>query len=307
MKISVIMPVYNVASYIERGIKSVLNQTYTDFELIIVDDGSTDTSSMICDQMASEDRRIRVFHKENGGVSSARQFGLEKAIGEYIIHVDPDDWIEPKMLELLLKQIIREKADMVICDYIEEDLMGISSYRSQKQDIRDNNDLIIALFEGKILGCCWNKLVKRKRFLEYSISFPKLVWCEDLFVCVSLLKKPIKVTFLNKGLYHYIRNDKSLTKTENENAGIYALMIEEEFRKILKGSNLWKIFEKTEMPWIAYLVLYYKATTKRDFYERFRDLKDSKSINSMVRIALCNYNFALFLVKIRKMIHSLKS
>lgn len=98
-KISVIVPVYKAEAYLHRCVDSIIAQTFTDWELLLVDDGSPDRSGDICDEYASKDARIRVFHKENGGVSSARQKGLDEAIGEYTIHADPDDWVEPTMLE----------------------------------------------------------------------------------------------------------------------------------------------------------------------------------------------------------------
>lgn len=117
-KISVIVPVYKAEAYLHRCVDSIIAQTFTDWELLLVDDGSPDRSGDICDEYASKDARIRVFHKENGGVSSARQKGLDEAIGEYTIHADPDDWVEPMMLEELYKKAKEDDADMVICDFI---------------------------------------------------------------------------------------------------------------------------------------------------------------------------------------------
>ena len=116
-KISIIVPVYKAEAYIRRCIDSILAQTLTDFELLLIDDGSPDGSGEICDTYAATDSRIRVFHKENGGVGSARQFGLDNAIGEYTIHADPDDWVDSTMLEELYYKAIEDQADMVLCDY----------------------------------------------------------------------------------------------------------------------------------------------------------------------------------------------
>lgn len=116
-KVSIIVPVYKAEKYINRCIDSILAQTYTDWELLLVDDGSPDRSGEICDEYAKKDSRIRVFHKENGGVSSARQMGQDKASGEYTIHADPDDWMEPTMLEELYAKAKEDDADMVLCDF----------------------------------------------------------------------------------------------------------------------------------------------------------------------------------------------
>ena len=115
--ISVISPIYNMERLLSKCIDSILAQTFNDFELILIDDGSTDRSGVICDEYATRDSRIKVIHKKNEGVSIARQLGIDFAQGEYTIHIDPDDWVEPKMLEELYKKAKSEHADMVICDY----------------------------------------------------------------------------------------------------------------------------------------------------------------------------------------------
>ena len=115
--ISIICPVYSAEKYIHRCLDSILAQTFTDFELLMIDDGSPDNSGKICDEYAEKDSRIRVFHKENGGVASARQIGLDNAIGDYTIHIDPDDWVDPNMLEELYAKAKEADADIVICDY----------------------------------------------------------------------------------------------------------------------------------------------------------------------------------------------
>ena len=119
-KISVIVPVYKAEKYLHRCVDSIIAQTFTDWELLLVDDGSPDKSGEICDGYSRHDGRIMVYHKNNGGVSTARQTGIDKAIGDYTIHVDPDDWIEPTMLEELYHKATDNNADMVICDFVFE-------------------------------------------------------------------------------------------------------------------------------------------------------------------------------------------
>ena len=115
--VSVIIPVYKVEKYIAECIESILAQTYTNFRLILVDDGTPDNAGKICDEYALKDNRIKVIHKSNGGVASARQMGVDNALGNYTIHADSDDWVEPTMLEELYKKAIEKDADMVICDF----------------------------------------------------------------------------------------------------------------------------------------------------------------------------------------------
>ena len=116
-KISVIVPVYKAEEYLHRCVDSILAQSFTGFELILINDGSPDNSGAICDEYAQKDNRVKVIHKENGGVASARQCGIDNATGEYTIHADPDDWVEPTMLEELYNKAVEENADMVVCDF----------------------------------------------------------------------------------------------------------------------------------------------------------------------------------------------
>jgi glycosyltransferase involved in cell wall biosynthesis len=114
-EISIIVPVYNVEKYLEKCLKSILHQIFSDFELILIDDGSTDSSGRICDEYLKRDSRIKVFHKENGGLSSARNYGIEKSTGKYIGFVDSDDYIAKDMYEVLYNNLQRENADVSMC------------------------------------------------------------------------------------------------------------------------------------------------------------------------------------------------
>ena len=220
--VSVIVPIYNSEATICRCIDSLLSQTFSDWEAILVDDGSTDTSSMICDRYYEVDKRFVVLHQENSGVSSARERGLSNARGEYVIHLDADDWIEPEMLERLLDTARKECADMVICDFIDE-WPDKSIINKQVPSVNENKVLIREMFT-KLHGSCWNKLVKRDLFKRYDIHFPSNINIgEDLFVIVSLLLNEIKVSYLPEALYHYdhTSNPFSLTNSRRDWSIIY--------------------------------------------------------------------------------------
>ena len=215
-KISVIVPVYKAEAYLRRCVDSLLAQTFQDFELLLVEDGSPDRSGAICDEYAQQDSRVRVFHKENGGVSSARQCGLDNAHGDYTIHADPDDWVEPDMLEALYAKATAEDADMVICDfYVEQN--GTQTYCRQEPSALDHETVLRELFQ-QLHGSCWNKLVKRACYNAFGVSFPQGIdiW-EDKYVCCSLLMHDIKICYLNKALYHYDRNanENSIVKNKS--------------------------------------------------------------------------------------------
>lgn len=201
-KISIIVAVYAAEKYLEHCLDSILSQTFTDFEVVLVDDGSKDASGKICDDYEKKDSRIRVVHKENGGVASARQCGLDCAIGEYIIHVDPDDWIEPNMLQELYQKAVEDSSDLVFCDFIRHE-NDRTEYVSQKCDMVDSQSIMRGLFQD-LHGACWNKLIRRSLFAKYGIVFPLnlIVW-EDLYVCVNLTMHNIRISYLSKAFYHY--------------------------------------------------------------------------------------------------------
>ena len=125
------MPVYRVEEYVARAIESMQNQTYTDFEFLIVDDGSPDNSGAICDEYAKRDNRIRVFHKENGGAPSARNVAIEEAHGKYLYFMDSDDWVEPTMLDDLLRLAEENKAQLVICGFFIDTYYNDTDYITQ--------------------------------------------------------------------------------------------------------------------------------------------------------------------------------
>lgn len=197
------MPVYNAEKYLSRCVNSILDQTFSDFELIIIDDGSPDNSGVLCEDFAEKDARIRVVHQENQGVSATRQKGLDTATGEYLIHADPDDWVEPDWLEMLYLEAERTKADMVMCDF-ERVYSDKTIYYSQKPTSLKNEDILEDLISERIWGPCWNKLVRRECFQNYNVCFnPEMNLWEDLYVNCLLLTKGIKVSYIARILYHY--------------------------------------------------------------------------------------------------------
>lgn len=203
--ISVVVAVYNVAKWMCKNINEILAQNFHNYELILVDDGSFDESSAICYELACQDKRVRVIHRTNGGVASARQTGLVVTRGVYVIHVDPDDWCEPDMLEKMYRCAFEAQSDILICDFWMEFQNGQSSkYFVQKPSSLDSTSLYFDLIHNKIYGSLWNKLIKRELLIPNGIHFPEgLNYCEDLYVtawCAALAKK---VDYLPEALYHY--------------------------------------------------------------------------------------------------------
>lgn len=201
--ISIIVPVYKVEKYLSRCITSILEQTFSDFELILIDDGSPDKSGDLCEEFAKKDARIRVIHQKNQGVSAARQRGLDNATGDYVIHADPDDWVEPDWLEELYKKSRETDADIVSCDYYKE-YKDNTINKSERPTSFDNTQIIKDLLYEKIWGSTWNKLVRRDCFIKGNIKFnPNQVLWEDLMVITKLLMCGAKYEHIDIPLYHY--------------------------------------------------------------------------------------------------------
>lgn len=219
--VSVIVPVYKAEKYIYQCIDSLLAQTYRNIEIILVDDGSPDRSGAICDEYAASDCRVKVIHQSNGGVSMARNAGMEYAHGEYTIHADPDDWAEPTMIEELVAKAIAEDADMVICDYIVEKLHKsyVVSQNPTDDDTKDIycNQLIKKMLFQQLHGSCCNKLVRRACYNGVFFRPLYIGYLEDLLSNVRLLKRGVRICYLPRAFYHYrMANPSSICHTVNE-------------------------------------------------------------------------------------------
>lgn len=236
--ISIIVPVFKVERFIRRCLNSIINQTFTDWECILVDDGSPDSSGEICDEYAVVDNRFRVFHKENTGVSNTRQFGLDRANGDYVIHMDPDDWATSDMLEALYDVAIAEDADMVICDFY-KDISQETIYCKQELKSVDPESVFSDLFDG-LYGSCWNKLIRRSTICENKVSFPNN-WnlCEDHYFVARFLTYDVKISYLGRAFYHYVvgQNQNSITLNITSTNYDYDVMLYTTFSCMTKGHN----------------------------------------------------------------------
>lgn len=211
--VSIIVPVYNTAKYLCRCLDSILQQSFNDFEVLLVDDGSTDNSGEICDEYALKDSRIRVFHKGNGGVASAREIGNENAVGFYSIHVDSDDWIEKKMLERMYEEAQISHWDVLIADFYNDD-KGETIYIHQQPSASNSEQVLKDILQNKLFGSLWHKLIRHSLYREYNIHFiEEINYCEDVLVLVQLLQHSVRVGFMNEAFYHYdFSNTNSITR-----------------------------------------------------------------------------------------------
>ena len=199
--VSIIVPVYNVEQFLPKCIESITNQTYRDLEIILVDDGSLDRSGIICDEYSTKDERIKVYHKKNGGLSDARNFGIARASGEYLGFVDGDDWIEPEMYEVLVNTAVENNADIVYCGKFLEYPERTFVYQPLCKKYIDNIELCKALIHDEIGTGIWSKLYHKHIFTD--IEFPNGHVYEDTAVMFKFLLKATCLVTVSKPLYHY--------------------------------------------------------------------------------------------------------
>lgn len=215
-KASVIVPVYKVEEYLEKCVQSILAQTERDFELILVDDGSPDRCGALCDSLAQTDPRIRVIHQENQGLGGARNTGIREARGDWLLLVDSDDWIEPKILEKAMEAGLREEADLVMFAFRTVDEQGreLGVFR---EDMPKERGITLQEHKEALLTapCAWNKLYRRGFFQGTGLAYPPRVWYEDLRTSPKLMAKAGRMVFLDEVGYNYLQRQGSIMNSAN--------------------------------------------------------------------------------------------
>lgn len=254
IKVSIIMPVYKVEEYVAKAIESIQNQTLTEWEFLIVDDGTPDRSGKICDEYAAKDERIHVIHKENGGAPSARNLAIDMAKGEYLYFLDSDDWAEPRMLEEMYELAKRDNSQLVVAGFYIDTYIGNGKYMtddyvvedevySTKDEFRKN---AYKLFDKNLLYTPWNKLYERKYIMENNLRFPTTFW-DDFPFNLSIVRDVERVTVTSRQYYHFLR-----ARTESETSAYRSGMYEkreEEHSWMLELYRYWNVsdFASTEM------------------------------------------------------------
>lgn len=226
--VSIIVPVYNVEKYLNVCIESIVNQTYTNLEIILVDDGSKDKSGQLCEKWKSADQRIQVIHKENAGLGFARNSGLDIATGDYVMYIDSDDYISKNMVQKLLDTAEITGSDTVFCGLVRvmEDgrMIPMPAYYENKS-FKGNeiiDDVLLEMVGSKpecsndanLFMSVWHAIYSRKIIEKYSIRFPseRIVMCEDIMYHIDYLRRASCVTYIKDTLYYYRVNPKSLSQ-----------------------------------------------------------------------------------------------
>lgn len=263
--ISIIIPIYNIFPYIRQCIESILCQTYTALEIILVDDGSTDRCYEICEEYRKKDPRVRVIHKENGGLVSARKAGLQAASGDYIAYVDGDDWIEADMYERMYQKMVKQKVDVIMCGRYEDTgnkkrkvFHGVPEGRYGKEKLIRSiyPEMIVGeeFFEWKIFPGLWDKLFRRDVIEQFQMAVDdRIVMGEDAACVYPALLHAESLYVLHECLYHYRQTTSSIVKTvqdyekEREQFGILYTSVNQRFE------NDKKIFDLRGQ-WLKYVM-----------------------------------------------------
>lgn len=218
--ISVIVPVFNVENYLEKCIKSIINQAYKNIEIILIDDGSTDKSGIICDKFAQKYSNIKVIHKKNGGLSSARNKGIEIAKGRYLSFIDSDDWIEQNFYNELINSADKYEAEIVIANKVEYIEKNGKYIKSNDNDILifNSEQIIEKYIEGKWIAA-WDKIYKKELFND--CKFPVGVLNEDEAIMVKIFNKANKIIYNPKAIYFYRKRVSGSITSDNSNLQNY--------------------------------------------------------------------------------------
>lgn len=323
-KVSIIIPVYKVEKYIERCVRTLFGQTLDSLEFIFVDDCSPDNSIELLKKVLNDYpnrlEQVKIIrHEVNKGVGKSRQDGVDAASGEYIIHCDPDDWVELDMYEKMYTKATDENVDVVICDYYENFSDSETLKKTRPDELTSLSVLanITGLVPNKINGCLWNKLMKRE--LYNTVSFiPGVYIQEDDLIWVQLLDKEHSISYIDSAFYHYwINRQDSLMKSFSKKTVIdnmHALKFVDGIIKSNKSTQYQDCLKAWIGAWIIYRAFPCKEFSNKDFTQYFSEYDDycsySKEFNTiklkLVKFACNRYHRqALFLCNIYQAVHRL--
>jgi len=273
MKLSIIVPIYNVERYLRKCIDSVLAQTFTDFECILVDDGSPDNCSAICDEYAKKDSRIRVIHKENGGLSDARNAGLDIAQGEYIGFIDSDDYIHERMYEILVEKAISTDVDIVACGVynVAENGETLGKWPNlsndkvyKKKDFIDNFHPDV---RRDIMTAVWNKIYKREIFSTLRFPFGK--YYEDAYIQLDIWNQCDMIAVVKDTLYYYLIRQEGIMRQKFSAKKMH--LIDCAYRQyvfFVKQDNPVQINYTLSVYLTNYLMTYYAVSLREKSYKK---------------------------------------
>lgn len=277
--VSVVVPVYNVEKYLSRCIDSISRQSYSNLQIILVDDGSKDNSAVICDEYSKKDTRISVIHKTNGGLSDARNVGIDNAKGDYICFIDSDDFVRETYVEDLLNAILKYNADIAVCLFEKgnsDKFNDVVENKQQNEIILNNIGAVDKLYDEVLnvsMVVAWNKLYSKNLF--YKIRFPVGKVHEDEFTTPKLLFGANKIVIINKKDYYYFQSPNSIMRSEFNINRFDALLALENRMQFFQSSGLDDLYNKTVY---SYFNLIFN----------FIDIINEQNIDKKYKLFLCN-------------------
>ncbi len=296
-KVSVIVPVYNVEKYIHKCVDSILNQTMRELEVVLVDDGAQDNSGKICDEYAEKDQRVRVIHKENGGQSDARNVGCKEAVGDYILFIDSDDYVEHTMIERLYNMAKEHQVDMSVCGVYNVYSSGTKAQCDVIEEFQcDNVEAFGHVMVGrKIPGTMCNKLIKRE--IAQQLRFPVGKLYEDAFYTTQLMQVVKTVYVTTEPMYYYFHRAGSSTTTPFRKRDMDVVeayrenfaVVKERFPEIEEEA-------KFRLDWA-----YFTALDRILQLEEFRTIDDFKEVVSYLRKNVSSVVCSKYFYKSRKL------
>lgn len=275
--VSVIVPIYNVEKFLEKCLLSIKNQTFRNYEVLLIDDGSTDNSKKICEDFVKNDNRMKYFYKQNGGLSDARNYGLKYAKGNYLVFVDSDDYLEESFLATLYDGITKNNAEVSVCSFCLNDEKGnklLDLSLNDSDAIIDGRELLRRTTEyenGYSYTVVWNKMYRRELFKDLKFKYGRLY--EDEWISHHLYLNVKKVYLIDIPLYHYVQRQKSIT---NSSLDFNKLNTQREFQLDRinlyrdKDEYLYQLANANYRSWIVSMVYRHKNLLTKDYIKKLQ-------------------------------------
>lgn len=278
--VSIIVPIYKVEKYLRQCIESIIEQTHKNIEILLIDDGSPDTSLQICEEYAKKDSRIKVFSKPNGGLSDARNYGLERCKGKYIAFIDSDDYVHKEYIQELLKKCIETKSDIAMCGIkrVDDNGQELEEIEITDKQIQTGKEMILEINDYSTTNVvAWNKLYKRHLF--NNIEYPKGKLHEDEFTTHKLLYNANQIAITQEKLYFYRYNANSIMNSSLSIKRLHILEALEDRLKYFKTNNEEEIYNNTIIRYIDTIIyLYNISNAKKDKEIRKKILEKYKEL-----------------------------
>ena len=276
-KVSIIIPVFNVENYLERCLKSIINQTFKDIEIIIINDGSTDKSLEICKKFAESDKRIILISQKNKGVSAARNTGINIATGKYLSFVDSDDFITPDMIEFLLTNIEKHDADISSCGmydcYIQNNnkIKKICNKNKNNHGMINSSEALQEIFiNGKVSLFVYDKLYKKKLF--DNLRFSENIIYEDAEIMPKIITKSNKIFYSFKPKYYYLRHENSLTSSKFREKDLDIIKVSKKNLEFIKKNHNYALKQAEFRFFWSYLALIDKIIWSDANFDEFENI-----------------------------------